>query len=390
MKHLYLTIALLFTLFNAYSQQTLSEIIKKNTSTFHYQDNQFKGDGWEEILGQIKEHKNVLIGEDHFFNEIPLFISKATSQVKFDNFFCEIDPYSAKIIEQKIHTLNENELTQYVSDLSNNLSFSFYSMVPEFNMLKDLVQANTNIIGTDQIMLTADKLMAIKLLEITKNEVAKTIYEDIKKRSDEHFQLFINKKGGPYFFSEKFEQNLKKLETLKLSLEEKLIIKDLKLSREIYITQNHYLRIQLMKNNVFKNIELLKEHKNLFKYGAIHINKGESILGGYDIGNFVSNITDANFDSSLHVMIIGKNGTQGIPFSKEVQKIDLNSKDLKHYSVFFENTEGKEWHLFNTSKILKGVNSNKIKIDNKVLLKTLKGFDYIIVIPEVSAALNIN
>lgn len=386
MKYFSLIITLILIIPNLYSQSTFSEILKKNTATFHYQDNQFQGDGWKEILSQTKEHKNVLIGEDHLFNEIPLFVSKLTSKVKIDNFFCEIDPYSAKIIDYKIQTLHEKELQKYVTSLSNRLSFSFYSFLPEFNLLKDLVHAKTKIIGTDQIMLTVDKLMAVKLLEITTNKNAKLIYEDIKKKSDDHFDVFINKKGKPYFLTDEFGENLKKLETLTLSLEETLIIKDLKLSRRMYLEGDHYLRIQLMKNNILKNIKLLQKGKNLFKYGAIHMNKGESILGGYDIGNFVANIADANFDTSLHIMIIGKSGTQGIPFSKEVQKIDSDSNDLKHYNLFFESVNGNKWHLFNTRKILEDVNSNKIKIEDKVLLKTLKGFDYLIVIPKVSAA----
>lgn len=386
MKYLFIIITTVFITSKAYSQKSLSEIIKDNTSTFKYQNNQFEGKGWEEVLNESIMHKSVLIGEDHFFNEIPLFISEITSQVKFDNFFCEIDPYSAEIIEQKIHTLTEEELSQYLNELSNN--FSFYGLAPEFNLLKSLALEKTRIIGTDQIVLIADELMATRLLEITTNSDAKKIYTDIKNSSVQHLDLFVSGKGEPYFFTEAFEKNLRTLDSLNLSPEEHLIIKNLKLSKKIYTTGNHHLRIQLMKNNMLNAIESIKNEKNLFKYGAIHINKGESILGGYDIGNLVHNITDANFDSSVHIMIIGKNGMQGIPLKGMgvPQKLDPNSNDLKHYSDFYNNTEGTDWHLFNTKQILKEVKNNNVNIENKVLLKTLKGFDYLIVIPEVTAA----
>lgn len=32
--------------------------------------------------------------------------------------------------------------------------------------------------------------------------------------------------------------------------------------------------------------------KNLYKYGVIYVGKGESLLGGFDIGNVVYNIVE--------------------------------------------------------------------------------------------------
>ncbi|PQJ22748.1 hypothetical protein [Tenacibaculum sp. SG-28] len=266
-------------------------------------------------------------------------------------------------------------------------TFSFYALSPEFNLIKGLVQTKTKIIGTDQIVLTADKLMATKLLEITNNNSAKEIYTKIKKSSTKYFNLFINGKGSPYFFTDEFAQDLKKLEGLKLNSEERSILENLKLSRKIYMTQNHHLRIQLMKSNILNNIDLLSGSKNLFKYGAIHMNKSESILGGYDIGNLIFNITDANFKSSLHIMIIVKKGIQGVPFKgMDTKNVNPLSKELKHYTQFFNIAKGDNWVLFNTKEIMKEVKNNKIEIDDKVLRNTLIGFDYLIVIPEGSAS----
>ena len=84
------------------AQTSLSSIMELYTTEFSYANNEFEGEGWKEILAQIKKHNNVLIGEDHFYNEIPLFISKVHDEVKFDNLFCEIDPYMASTLEDKI------------------------------------------------------------------------------------------------------------------------------------------------------------------------------------------------------------------------------------------------------------------------------------------------
>ncbi|PQJ22749.1 hypothetical protein BSU00_00020 [Tenacibaculum sp. SG-28] len=87
MRYFYITIITLFFLHKVSSQDTFSEILKKSSETFRYKNNNFEGKGWETVLRQINKHNNILVGEDHFFNEIPLFISKITSEIRFDNFF---------------------------------------------------------------------------------------------------------------------------------------------------------------------------------------------------------------------------------------------------------------------------------------------------------------
>lgn len=383
MKKTFIILTILFLVVNTYGQKELSELIKTNQLTFKYQQDQFKGAGWDKIISEIASHKNTLIGEDHFFNEIPLFISEVISTIDIDNFFCEIDPYSGELISENLRKLPQNELNTFIADYS--YAFSFYALKPEFNLLKTLVKKGTNIIGTDQIALTSDGLIANKLKHITQNAKARKIYSEIEVKAKQQYGLFTSQKGSPYMFTDAFEQNLEALQKLQLSKDEEEILSKLKLSKEIYRTQNHHLRIQLMKNTVIKNIASVQNERNLFKYGAIHMNKAESSLGGYDIGNLVSTISDANFDASLHIAILGKSGIQGVPFKgMQPQKIDVSRKGLKHYSSFFEASDATHWSVFDINSIRKAVKSNKIRIDNKMLLNILNGFDYVIVIPNVT------
>jgi len=383
MKTKLCTLALIFCIQIINAQESLSSIVKENAKTFSIQNNQFVGDGWNQVLGQIKTHNNILIGEDHFFNEVPFFVSKISSEVKFDNFFCEIDPYSAKIIEKKIKTLSHQKLEQYTKKFSN--TFSFYALDPEFKLLKKFALSKTNIIGTDQIVLNADRLIFSELKKETKNKKAFNIYSFIEKQSTVHFNQFTKGNGSPYIFADNFNKNLNLLKSLKLSSKEQKIIRDIQLSQQIYQTQNHKLRIQLMKHNLMNNFRVFSNSKNLFKYGAIHMPKGESLLKNYDLGNLISNIAESQFQSSLHIMIIGESGVQGVPFKgMKPQALDVESKDLKHYKIFFDAMDKNEWYVFNTEEILKKAQSKKIKVDNKTLERVLKGYDFLIVIPEVT------
>ncbi|PZR27613.1 MAG: hypothetical protein DI538_25535 [Azospira oryzae] len=56
----------------------------------------------------------MLIGEDHFTNEMPYFTSDIPSEVRFENFFCEIDPFTATILQQKINKLSPAAFQDYV------------------------------------------------------------------------------------------------------------------------------------------------------------------------------------------------------------------------------------------------------------------------------------
>ena len=55
------------------------------------------------------QSNSVLLGETHFTNEIPYFTNVIINEVKFDNYFLEVDPYSVDLIETKIKSLLTDE-----------------------------------------------------------------------------------------------------------------------------------------------------------------------------------------------------------------------------------------------------------------------------------------
>ena len=108
MKSKYLAIILFTASLNVlFSQEdsSLDEIAEKNSKTFVVSKNNFNGAGWDLIVNEVKKSDNVLIGEDHFTNEIPFFTKQITQTQKFDNFYIEVDPYSTQIIENSITQL---------------------------------------------------------------------------------------------------------------------------------------------------------------------------------------------------------------------------------------------------------------------------------------------
>lgn len=367
-------------------QDSITKIAKQNFKTFTVTNQGFQGKGWEELLHNIKQTNDVLIGEDHFSNEIPYFVSQVEKEVKFDNFFCEIDPYSAKIIQEKKKSLSEEEFKNYRKNFGDLLSF--YALDPEFRLIDQLLQSKTSIFGTDQILLVADGLLCHELQLKTKNSRAKLLYEKIEKQSRVYFSEFQKDQNKPLFmFTDEFNQIIKELMGMNLSKEEKQIVGDLQLTARIYKTQDHDLRIQLMKNNLMQQYANWEKKKNLFKYGAVHMPSGESLLEIYDLGNLVHNIADSNFKKSLHIMIVGKSGTKGTPFKgAPIQIIDDTDSTMKALKPFLDNVASDQWCSFDTKSIREAITKKKLIIDNMELLRIINGYNYVVIIPKVTPA----
>ena len=162
----------------------------------------------------------------------------------------------------------------------------------------------------------------------------------------------------------------------------------MKRSVSIYKQQNHKERIRLILHQLMKDYPKWKDSRNLFKYGANHMARGESFLGNFDIGNVVANITESNYEESFHIMIVGESGELGSIFkSFPSNPVDTeNGFYLSYLKLFFDITEGNDWHLFNLAPLRKMVERGKLQIDNLNLLRTIKGFDILVVIPEVTPA----
>ena len=363
----------------------LTSLARNNVTTFTKNAGTFSGAGWEKILKQATASNDVLIGEDHFTNEIPYFTSAIASRIKFENFFCEIDPFTAEILQGKIKSLSQVELQRYADTYGN--AFSFYAFAPEFELLKQLSKSNTTIRGTDQILLIGDRIICNELQQTTRNKEAKQLYKLIADSSKLYFDKFLKDQHKPfYLLTDDFAKNIDRLSLLKLSTKETTIIDALKLSARIYKSQNHEMRVQLMKNQLMKVYSSWYGKRNLFKYGANHLTKGESLLDVYDIGNLISNINDADFKSSLHIMILGISGSQASPFEGfPAENIDPNSSVLKILKPITKIVDGEQWYCFDLLPLRKELNGGRLKITNIKMQRIIKGYDLLVIIPKVTA-----
>lgn len=266
---------------------------------------------------------------------------------------------------------------------------SFYSLKDEYALLKKMVNEGMSLLGSDQIVMYDDRLLFDDLARTTKNEKAKEIYQHVSERSKIQFEKFLSDPGNNpmYMMLSDFSDQLLKLKELKLTPREQDIISKLEISKDIYTTQSHKKRVQLIKHHLMNDFEKWNGKRNLFKYGANHMARGESFLTVTDIGNIMANVAEASYQESFHLMILGESGMQATAFETfPAQPINPDGFYLKHLKPFFELTNDQQWAVFDLVPIRKQLENGKLKIEDENLIRTIKGFDVLILVPEVSAA----
>ncbi len=377
-----------FTVNTGLAQNSLlEEILEKYAHTFVLKEEAFRGQGWDVIINEVRQNDNILIGEEHFTNEIPLFVKNISKAQDFDNFYIEVDPYSAGIIKNAITELSETERTAFNEKYKD--LFSFYALAPEYDLLKDVVRSGTNILGSDQIAMYADRLIFQELIRETANKKAQLLYREICAKSELHLNRFLENPENPmYLVTPEFSEKIEALQQMTLSNQEHEILKALLKSVAIYTSgpKGHEKRVKLLKHHLMQDYDIWKDQRNLFKYGANHMAKGESLLSVFDIGNLVHNISDANDKKALHIMVIGQKGKVGAPFKKfPPRPVDTGSWPLKSLSPFL-NTEEGAWKVYDLRMLRKDLVEQKHSVEDMTLQRVLKGYDLLVVIPEVTAA----
>jgi len=385
--------ALLFISVSAtvYAQDSLlQKLAAENHTRLHFSENEnsFNGPGWNQIVEQVRGAQNVLIGEDHFTNEIPAFTQTVADLEHIDNFIIELDPYSTEIIERSLRKHPATEREKFNQKYRS--FFSFYALDPEYRLLENMVSEGTNLMGAEQIVKYADQLVLQELAATTSNKKARQIYQQMMDSTGRHFKRFQNNRASPLYFTEpEFGDKLHQLEKLHLSEREQQVLRDMKISREIYDENNHAKRIGLIKRILFDSLETWRESNNLFKYGAVHMPRGESLLQVYDVGNLVANVSDAQFSDSYHIMIFGKRGMKGAPFVHYPNtRVDASKGMLSNMAPFFEamKDDSDGWYVLDIRPLRKALNEKQLKVDNRFLKRIIKGYDTVVIIPEVTAA----
>ncbi|MEM8895075.1 MAG: hypothetical protein AAGC88_10890, partial [Bacteroidota bacterium] len=266
----------------------------------------------------------------------------------------------------------------------------------------ELAKSNADLWGLDQVSLFSTGIAFRQLNRICRTEEAKKMTADFADLSDQLFRLATQSANYDTLFIFSSKQHV--FDALREVLqnepqETKNIFNDIESSWKIYNGiegAGHITRIAGMKSKLL-NYYLDRTHNNinyqkvLYKFGAYHVGKSESYFGGYDVGNFVSNIAEAEGRSSYHLMVVGKKGQMNsflLADGMESASFDVSdsSSALNGLMPLAELVDEKNWAFFDLKPLKRMIRRGTLTVEDSFLRTTIKGYDGLVIIPEATAS----
>lgn len=382
------------------NDSALIEIARQHLYQINH-ENSFQGEGWEKIISAAQKHKYFLIGEDHGMAEIPSFTRALIEHINYELFVTEIDSITASVA-QEISRSGEAQIRKFHERYPSALSF--FSAKEEFEILTALARNKATIWGLDQVSLFSTGIVFRQLEKASTSGSAKELAASFAKLSDDLFTEATTSGNLDTLFI--FSTEPAVFEELQVAFKDesaaaRQILKDIYTSWKIYnqidganhSTRIGYMKSKLLNSYIHQHFKKQQYAKVLYKFGAYHVGKGESVIGGYEIGNFVANLAHAEGTSSYHLMVVGKEGEKNtfLPIDgMQKAPFDMKEKGSGLSSLIpLENLVSKDaWAFFDLQSIQRELRKRNIEMQGSLLANALNGYDGLIIIPQVTASKN--
>ncbi|MBJ6111013.1 hypothetical protein JAO73_18465 [Hymenobacter sp. BT523] len=401
MKTLFLTLGFFCGLLAPARAQdtTLTRLLRTNAYPLTATGAQLAGTGWDKLRTSIAESQLVLVGEDHGMAQIPQFTQAVARVLQPAAFITEIDRYQARALTRL--TAEPGFPTAYLKASPGALSF--FSWREEYELAQQLRTQKAQFIGIEQVGIFTLGRFYEQLAGLVKSKPARAYLQREGAAYQQHDNAQFRNGGQAYSILDQRQSALDSLETLTRaeSPEVRRMVQDYLLSSRIYRNQvkgfgNHQARINLMKRNLLEALRPLAPQpgqplpKLLFKFGASHTARALSPWAGItDVGNLALNLADAQDAKSLHLLVMGKQGTQVGGFnpddpSKNVVPFDLTQEPF--IKPFADLVTGPDWQVFDLRPARRALLRDKLEVANQLLENIILGYDYIVIIPAATAS----
>lgn len=374
------------------SDTTFQKLIK--SYPMKYENKSFSGPGWDVLQKEILKSQFVLIGEGHGHVEIPYLTKEVSKILKPEVFVGETDPYTIKEISRLL--ADKNPKSDYFQN--NPWGLAFFSMEPEFELLKYLNDQKIKLWGLDQIHLfSSGRFFEMVAREAKKKENKLLALKKAKEFRNNDLPLFPEGKyDGLTVY--KIKQNT--VDSLIKAFEKespyvKKMLEDFKITTDIYSNRDYQRRINLMKRDLLEySLSYLSAGKPLpkmlFKMGAMHTFRNESFNIIFEVGNLAANFAEAQNNTSLHIFALGKAGTANKMSSsleeKAIQPYLYTDDGLDFLAPFANLVTDDNPILFDLRPLRRKLDDGKIKIDNMDLKRTILGNEFLIIFGKVTGS----
>ncbi|RSK24091.1 hypothetical protein [Hymenobacter metallilatus] len=385
------------------SDTTFQRLLRTHQYTLTQTGARLAGPGWDKLQQDIRQSTVVLLGEDHGTAQIPPFAQAVAAVLNPRLYVAEIDRYQA----QDVSRLAAQPGLPTAFSRRFPMALSFYSWVEEFELARSLQARGTALLGIEQAGFASTGRLLALLADQTSSKSARAYVRRQAAAIQAHDRAVLV--SGAYENITINHLRPALLDSLRRLMRSEppaaqMLLQDLAASAAIFRTNaaglpgGHQARINLMRRNLLRELQPYQLPQQalppmLFKFGAYHMGRGRSIWGDvYDVGNLMLNLAEVHDQKTLHIFIIGKQGTQ-----VGGQHPEDFSKNVTHYSnadaamvrPFMAATpNGTDWQVFDVRPLRRALLREGMAVGEQELQATILGFDYVVVIPETTASRN--
>ncbi len=286
------------------------------------------GPGAAILSDAIAHARYVLIGEDHLSREIPQFtvgVCRLMAPGGLDALAVEIGPEAARVVNDN---LRRNDRIARLSSFmrAHPDAFAFQNGRDESDMAAEcarLAGPKFQIWGLDQEFLGAPGHLFEQMLAAHPGPMARAAIESlaVAERSATMKAAASGSPGDLFIFT----ADDRKLDDAGLAVRrdggERVValFTALRETRAIYLGQNtdsdasNRRRALLMKRTLVRYLDTRpRPARILFKFGDVHMAKGDNGLRQRDLGNFVAERADGEGAASLHIAVYGAGGIHAL------------------------------------------------------------------------------
>lgn len=380
--------------------RTLRRLLRAHYYELAQVEGQFSGPGWDKLTQELAESRFVLVGESHGLAQVPAFTQAVAERFAPQVFVAELDACQAQDLADLV--AQPGPPVAYLREHPSSLAF--YSWAEEFELVRFLRARQVELWGIDQVFLASTGRYYARLAEQVRDPATQARLREWATRYQAQDRAALQ--AGTNDFSMFTQPPAAVQELLALVQAESPAVQALArayaLSHHIYQQQlagtgGHQQRVNLLKRNLLALLlhwqagAQLPWPRVLAKMGALHLARNLSPLvsGGYfDVGNLLQNLAEVQDQQSLHLFIVGKRGTQAVgshPDDPTQNSVAYGPEEFAFLKPFFRRT-GTAWAVFDLRPLREAALTNKLRLPNQNLLRTILGYDLLVVIPETTAS----
>jgi erythromycin esterase-like protein len=386
---------------------TLTRFIRQNSAPFTPLKHQFTGPGWATLQQAISQSQFVLLGEEpHGAAEIPGFADAVAQVLQPQALVAEISPYEA----QQLNQLAAQPGLPTAYQQRYPFSLSFYSWTEEFAFAQALQRRGVPVVGIDMLYVGNSGHLLAQMADLAHEKRVQLALRRLAHTYLTHDrQVYQPGSSTPFYLRTRSPAALDSLVTLtahespQLQQMAQALATSYAISRT-YQTHTplptgfsgHQARVNLLKRTLLSYLKSSQTGttprlpKLLFKFGTNHVGRDRALDSNvFDIGNLMANLADAQDSRSLHLLVVGKQGTQNTTdtFDHAQNSSPLTPQDNAYLELFFRHS-GPAWQLVDLRPARQALTKHQLTVQSPLLERTLLNFDYLIVIPTVTASGN--